>query len=494
MQDHDPGAEFGTSQLLRIVQELAGLGVWSWEVRTNEVTWSDQLYRIHGLEPGELDASFEGWLERVHPGDRDRVRRAAERALRERSTFRIDERIVRPDGSIRVIESHGTVLCDDEGSPLRMVGASRDVTDERALQARLAHQERLSTIGTLAAGVANELNNPLFYVRASLEHLRDALGEIASFEVNELLLDMIEGVDRMSRVIEDLQVPAGRSRGPGGPVGVASVVEAAINMVSHDLRHRARVERDLDHEVHVRADEFQLRQILISLLANAALAIPTGRAYENTVRVEVARQQHEAVITVTDTGAPTPDPLQGLAYSSDGPIQPRGHGAFATHGMVVRLGGSLTIDTLPRGTRATVRLPAAPAPEALPSASPSPRPAAGRRCVLVVDDDLHVGGAFSRLLDGHQVIVVGSAGEALDTLASGLRPDLLICDLMMPDGLGSELFAKIEARWPELAPRVRFVTGGAFAPEIRAFAEANAHLTLRKPFTRRQLLDLLASV
>jgi PAS domain S-box-containing protein len=128
-------------RLLEEAQQVSGVGSWSWDIATNKVTWSEQLYRIYGLLPAEFPATFEGYLQRVHPGDRDRARAAVERALAERSTFSLQERVVRADGETRWVQTNGEVLLDHAGQPVRMVGACLDITKEKSTheeQARLS--------------------------------------------------------------------------------------------------------------------------------------------------------------------------------------------------------------------------------------------------------------------------------------------------------------------------------------------------------------------
>lgn len=132
---------------LQEAQRLAHLGSWEWDIVADQVDWSDELYRIYGLKPKEIEGSFESYLERVHPEDRKRVRRHIGAALRDRQPFLLDERIVRPDGTISILSSQGDVIVDDEGSPIRMVGVCHDVTKSRQAEEGLRKaNETLQTI------------------------------------------------------------------------------------------------------------------------------------------------------------------------------------------------------------------------------------------------------------------------------------------------------------------------------------------------------------
>ena len=494
MHPSGPSADFATPELFGLVQAMAGLGVWQWEVATNVVTWSDELYRIYGLSPGEFGASFQGYLERVHPDDRDRIRTTVENALTEGHRFAFDERVVRPDGRVRVLESVGTVLRDEQGNPVRMIGACMDVTERRALRQRVAQQERLSAIGTLAAGVAHEINNPLLYVRAGLEHLQRVLSNHDDPELPGVLGDMLEGVHHMAKVVKDLRAhhtPAAAREAV--PMPLAAAVQQTVDLVDHDLRHRARLEVHLDPTVEVHASPDQLHQIVLNLLTNALQAIEAGHADENLVRVTVQRDGDEAVLTITDTGTGIPAAHASRLFDPFFTTKPVGHGTglglFVTHRDVRALGGTIHLEPASRGTRAMVRLPVARPSHHTSEPGEDAPPRGG---VLLIDDDALVCRAIVRMLEGETVHVASSAREGLSFLAAGALPDVILCDLMMPDGHGPDVYRTIARRWPNLEGRVRFITGGVFAPEIEAFAQRHATRILHKPFSREHLLQTIA--
>jgi PAS domain S-box-containing protein len=126
-----------SASLLADAEQVADLGCWEWDVSGNTLSWSDELRRIYGLSVGDRVDGFEDYLARVHPQDRGRAQAKVERALRERSPFSFEERIVRPDGSVRVLRSAGTVLLDGQGHAARLCGVCQDVTEVRQAEAAL---------------------------------------------------------------------------------------------------------------------------------------------------------------------------------------------------------------------------------------------------------------------------------------------------------------------------------------------------------------------
>jgi phosphoserine phosphatase RsbU/P len=116
---------------LRTAQEMAEFGIWEWDIPSGSVTWSGQLHRIYGTNPDTFEPSYEGYLERVHPDDRDHVHATIQQAYADHQAFEFDERIVRPDGSTRILHSRGRVIVDMDDRPIRMVGVCQDVTVQR---------------------------------------------------------------------------------------------------------------------------------------------------------------------------------------------------------------------------------------------------------------------------------------------------------------------------------------------------------------------------
>ena len=123
--------------LLAEAQKLAGLGCWEWDPSSGRVTWSDEMFAIYGVDPREFKPTFEGYLERVHPEDRATTGAMVARALMDNRAFSIDERILRPGGEVRQLRSHGEVVRDEAGRPIKMVGACIDVTEQKGAEAAL---------------------------------------------------------------------------------------------------------------------------------------------------------------------------------------------------------------------------------------------------------------------------------------------------------------------------------------------------------------------
>ncbi len=189
--------------MFSLVQRLAGLGVWDWDLRADALRWSEELCRIHGVPLEGAPPTFEAYLALLHPEDREGYAGTVREALAEGAGFTLEHRIEREGGSVRVLESVGTVVVDAGGRPARMVGCCLDVTEKRALQSEVARAERERALGSFAAQVAHELNNPLTSLQAGIEYLEGAL-EAPRADVEHVLRDMREGLVRIRDSVREL--------------------------------------------------------------------------------------------------------------------------------------------------------------------------------------------------------------------------------------------------------------------------------------------------
>jgi sigma-B regulation protein RsbU (phosphoserine phosphatase) len=148
---------------LRTAQEMAEFGIWEWDIPTGAVTWSGQLHTIYGTDPGSFEPSYDRYLERVHPDDREHVNAVIQQAYQDHQSFEFDERIVRPDGSVRILHSRGRVTVDMDDRPLRMVGVCQDVTEQRRADEavretahRLGEAQSIAQLGSWEWDVEND--------------------------------------------------------------------------------------------------------------------------------------------------------------------------------------------------------------------------------------------------------------------------------------------------------------------------------------------------
>jgi PAS domain S-box-containing protein len=413
----------------------------------------------------------------------------------------LPRRLVRRDGALLEVIVRATALQDDAGAFRFALAVVEDVTERKRLEAQLVLADRMASVGTLAAGVAHEINNPLAFILANLEF---ALGELRRLapdaEVGRALSEARDGALRVREIVRDLKAFSRADAEAQETVDLRRVLQSALGLAQNEIRHRARLEVDVGDVPPVRGSEHRLGQVLLNLLINAAQAIPEGRASDNAVSVAIATAADgRASIEITDTGsgiAPEVLPRIFDPFFTTKPVGVgTGLGLSICHGIVSGLGGEIQVESTP-GKGSTFRvLLAAASPERRPlGAERSAAGAPGRRGrILVVDDEPLVGRAVSRILAQHEVVTRTSARAALADVASGAGGfDLVLCDLMMPEMTGMELHARLREIAPALADRTVFLTGGAFTAGAREFLGRVPNERVEKPFEPEALRAVVA--
>jgi PAS domain S-box-containing protein len=403
----------------------------------------------------------------------------------------------------------GTPLFDGEGRRVGNLGIVRDETERRKLQSELLVSDRMASVGTLAAGVAHEINNPLTTVIANLDYVADTLGhgvggDSRPARSNAWLREEIQGpvddareaAQRVRFIVRDLKI---FSRSPSGdtsgPVDVKAIMESSLRMAWNEIRHRARLVKDYGPVPAVEASEARLGQVFLNLLVNAAQALPDGRADHNQIRVSTRLDGEWVLVEVSDTGPGIPPEIVGRIFDAFFTTKDvgvgTGLGLAICQRIVTDMGGALTVESaVGKGATFRVMLPIARENSTKANAPPvEPVLLAGRRGrILVVDDEELVLRSLSRILSKeHEVVAVRSVTEALALCRSGETFDLILCDLMMPDMTGMDLHRELSHVAPEQANRMIFVTGGAFTDEARRFLSEPPKEHIEKPFQAANL-------
>ena len=385
----------------------------------------------------------------------------------------------------------------------------------RDTQAQLVQAGKMAAVGTLAAGVGHEINNPLSYIVSNLEHASEETEALALLmegpepvrerlrEMQQVLREARMGADRVRRIVRDLKTFSRQDEDTRGPVDLRAVMDAAAKMAAGELRPRAQLVRDYAADVPcVEGNEARLSQVVLNLLINAAHALPEGKPEHNEVRLVLRRGgEGQVVAEVRDTGCGMAPEVLGRIFDPFFTTKPvgvgTGLGLALCHAFVTSMAGRIEVESqVGKGTTFRVLLPAANAPaERAVQAAVVVASSSARGRVLVVDDDPLVSSALRRTLAReHDVEVAVSSRQALELLgASPGGYDVILCDLMMPEMTGMELHAHLMETAPEQARRMVFITGGAYTPAARSFLEQVSNPRVEKPFEpdklRAQVLE-----
>jgi signal transduction histidine kinase len=378
------------------------------------------------------------------------------------------------------------------------------------LELQLLVSDRLASVGTLAAGIAHEINNPLAYVIANLAFIASELralepsvppGRLA--ELRAVVTEARDGADRVSHIVSELKTFARSDDEPIGPVDVRRVLTSVLDLAANTIRYRGRLETRYEEVPPVRGKQGRLGQLFLNLIINATQALREETAQRNEIWVTVRRDGDERVaIEVRDNGAGIAPEVLPRIFDPFFTTKPVGHGTglglSICHGIAASLGGSIEVASRPGdGSTFVVLLPAATAPGAgAPRARRStgaPTQASGHARILVIDDEPLILRSLQRALRGHELTSVTTAEAALARLAAD-RYDVLLCDVMMPDTSGIDFYEELRRRRPGEERKIVFMTGGAFTMRARQFLATVPNRCLDKPFDPAQLRAAIEEV
>lgn len=387
----------------------------------------------------------------------------------------------------------GTLCTAASGSDAaRVCYVIEDVSEQRRHLVELVAQQRLATLGGLAAGVAHEMNNPLAYILSNLSYAVEELdrGAVASPDLRAALLESRMGVERVVEIARDLKSLGRQVHAPAETAEIERVLSFACNVAAIEIRPRASLVRENGPLGAVRGDDTRLGQVFLNLLLNAAQSIRPGDPGRNEIRIVARRVESSVVVDISDTGCGIPEsarihlfqPFFSLRTDRGG----TGLGLSICQSIVEGFEGRLELvdSNVGKGTTFRVTLVSADATADRPTHASSVPPRRGR--VLVVDDEPMVRAAVQRVLGPHHDVRALPGAHAVWTLlADDVEWDLVLCDLSMPEGDGLAVHRRLLRDHPVLAERFTLMTGDV----VRRRDELNGLPTpiLEKPFTASRL-------
>jgi two-component system cell cycle sensor histidine kinase/response regulator CckA len=331
---------------------------------------------------------------------------------------------------------------------------------------------------------------------------RDVLGAASprGKELEAMAVDAREGAERVRKIVRGLKTFSRADEERRVPLDLVPVLELALNMSFNEIRHRGRLVKDFGPVPIVDGDDSRLAQVFINLFVNAAHSLSCTGVAENEIRVATSTDEEGcAVVEVSDTGAGIPplvlarvfDPFFTTKAVGVG----TGLGLSICHSIVTGMGGAISVrSVVGKGTTFSVVLPPSSIGRLEPIERPLPETHAtgGRAKVLIVDDEPMIGNALKRVLGrANDVTTVTAARVALGILCADDTYDVILCDVMMPEMSGVELYEELGKLRPHYTERVVFVTGGAFTPHAHAFLDRVPNERLEKPVDTQRLHALV---
>lgn len=372
IQDLSPLKRLGEiERSLQNAQRIASLGNWDWNVATGELWWSDEIFRIFGVEPNEFAPSYQRFVEFIHPQDRRLVQEAVDAAVERGADYDVQHRVIRPDGAVRTVREQGEVIFE-QGKPVRMVGLVHDVTDRILMESRLRQAQKLETLGRLTGGIAHDFNNLLTVIMGNLEIARVDLGDDHS--VTELLDEALQAVELGSSLTESLLMFSRRHELNPEAVDLGHMVAGMQRMLQRTLGEHIQVEVTTDMRLwQCLVDPGQLQNVILNMAVNGRDAMPQGgtlslRVSNTTLTVEDAKNRLNAApgdylkLSIADTGEGMSAHVQEHAFEPFFTTKEHGKGTglglSTVYGFVTQSGGFIEIDSTPgQGTTFHVHLP-----------------------------------------------------------------------------------------------------------------------------------------
>ena len=364
----------------------------------------------------------------------------------------------------------------------------RDLTEQLEIQEKLIHTDRLAAVGTLAAGIAHEINNPLAYVIANLELCLDQLLEEPSPRAETLtprLQAAMQGAQRVRRIVRDLRTYSRESNtGEAATVSVDSAIASALSMAGNEIARCANLERDVAPDLQVAGMPSQVEQVFLNLVLNAAQAFPSAEP-DNRIRIRARDLGDRVAVEIEDNGPGIPEPIRSRVFDPFFTTKPVGQGTglglSISRNLVRLLHGELELTSWEPGrTIFEVTLPKAPAPAA--------GDRNGRRRVLVIDDEEEVLRLLEEALSDDDVRTARDVDSALELLRKAGPFDAVLCDVIMGDVRGPEMRRRALQIDASLASRWAYMTGAftSLSPSERSECRV-----LEKPFELRAVRELV---
>jgi CheY-like chemotaxis protein len=361
-------------------------------------------------------------------------------------------------------------------------------------------------VSLLAGGIAREVHDPTSFVLENLAAMREILRQLRGHErdlvgdpeelvaeLDEMVRESILGLGRVRDIVARLRAFTKVDEERVEWVDPNELVESACMLAGNEIRAHAALVKRLEPLRRIPADPGKLAQVLVHVLVNAAQAVENAPPRRHEVTVTTESIDEHVVITVEDTGCGiAPDALQHV-FDPFFSTKPRGIGLglSLSHEIVRNHRGTIEIDsTVGEGTRVSLRIPFASGLRVTEPPEPVPvvREAEAALRVLVIDDEPLVLAAIGRTLaKGHEVVLAEGGKPGLDHLASGRAFDVVLCDLMMPDVDGADVYERGCILRPDLADRFVFLSGGAYVAKLRTFAERHRDDLVDKPVSPRDL-------
>ena len=434
-------------QRMQLATDSAHLAVWDWDLIRGTMIWDDRMFQLYGATREEISGTVQDWKDGLHPEDLERAVKECEAAITGVAPFNTEFRVVHRDGTVLWVKADATVLRDAEGKPLRMIGLNRDISasylaemEKNKLQAQLAQSQKMESLGTLAGGVAHDMNNVLGAIlglaSANLVVMPPESPTYRAFQT------ISKAATRGGEMVKGLLTFARQSQAEERVVDLNLILTDQVRLLEHTTLSKVRCVLDLEQGLSpLVGDASALTHAFMNLCVNAVDAMPDSGTLTMRTR-NVDRDWIEVVLEDTGIGMPKEVLERSMEpfFTTKEIGKGTGLGLSLVYSTVKVHRGQIEIQSQPgQGTQVRMRFPACETAKETTNSEVG-IPTGGLKQplnVLLVDDDELVQSAIETLLQtlGHAVVTSPSGEEALKEIGNGFRPNIVILDMNMP-GLG----------------------------------------------------------
>ena len=492
---------------LKNAERIARVGHWEWDLQSNRVSGSEEMYRIFGKPPGFVP-DYATFLSDLVPTDRERVEKLIQDSLQRKVGHSIEYQIVLPNSDLRTIFCIWEVSVDREGAPARIFGTCQDITDSRRAQQEAFARQKLESVGGLASGIAHDFNNLLGGILAQAELAVSEIG--AGLSPEAALQAIVNASMRGSEIVRQLMMYAGAENAAVGQIDLSRIVTEMLELLNVSVSKHARLETDLAPDLpSIRANAAQIRQIVLNLVTNASDAIGNRDGVIRVVTKHMKQTPHTAedplaggnhvALEVTDNGCGMTPDTQTKAFDPFFTTKSSGHGLglAVVQGTVRSLGGTIQLVSEPdQGTKFEILLPCTETNVGVPGDAISHVESIAHQyqhcALLLVEDELSLRQPIAKMLRmaGFEVFEAADGSAAINALRrDGNKIALMLLDMTIPGPPSHEVVAEAA----KLRPDIRVILTSAYGQEMIAASIKDPQIRgfIRKPFRIQELLKIL---
>jgi len=494
-----------SEERLNIAMAASKAGYWMRDVPLTNVFWSDENYRLLGYVPGEVEASYENWVARLHPDDRDEAMRKLEHSVRDKTDISMDYRVVHPNGDIIWLNNVGKNLVGNDGKSRVLAGIQMDISERKDLEHQLSQSQRMEAVGQLTGGIAHDFNNLLGIMLGNAELLKDTVhqDDKTAHQISAILKAIERAASLTSRLLSFSRKQALSPK----TTNISELLAGLDDMLSRTLGETVSIKVVTGDDVWpVMIDPHQLENVLVNLSLNARDAMLNGGVLtiecKNVTLDEDYTKKYDDVapgeyicVAVSDNGTGMVMDVQEKVFEPFFTTKDVGKGSglglSMVYGFVIQSDGHISVySELGEGTTIKLYLPRSmDGAKAAKNTSVAPDMPHGTERILVVEDDDGVREIPVSILKSHGYQVTEARGglEAIDLLKLGPSFDLLFTDVILPGGInGVDIVEEALRLHPKI--KILYTTGYSENAVIHDGKLDDGVVLLSKPYRQEDLL------